>query len=88
MSLLSSQAIILPQTPISPNHDHIIFQRSCWEQGFTHLSNLKLVRWLQELYGNNVGLLIIAASQLFVTLMNLTVKFLNQIDDPVPTLEV
>ncbi|KAF8510136.1 hypothetical protein BU17DRAFT_55662 [Hysterangium stoloniferum] len=88
MSLLSSQAITLPQTPIYPNYDPITSQRSYWERRFTQLSNLKLVRWLEQLYGNNVGLFLIAASQLFITLMNIMVKFLNQIDDPVPTLEL
>ena len=36
----------------------------------------------------NTGLLLFIASQLFVTLMNLTVKMLNTIDPPVTTLEV
>ncbi|GAB1522130.1 hypothetical protein RhiTH_005240 [Rhizoctonia solani] len=43
---------------------------------------------LQEFFKRNQGLFIIAASQFFFSLMNLSVKFLTALDDPVPTLEV
>ncbi|CAE6389237.1 unnamed protein product [Rhizoctonia solani] len=43
---------------------------------------------LQEFLKRNKGLLIIAASQFFFSLMNLSVKFLTVLNDPVPTLEV
>jgi hypothetical protein len=36
----------------------------------------------------NSGLLLIAASQFFFSGMNLSVKLLNSLDEPVPTLEV
>ena len=41
-----------------------------------------------DLFQNNKGLLFIAASQLFFTFMNVTVKLLNEIEAPVPALEV
>ncbi|CAE6442987.1 unnamed protein product [Rhizoctonia solani] len=43
---------------------------------------------LREFLKRNKGLLIIAASQFFFSLMNLSVKFLTVLDDPVPTLEL
>ena len=36
----------------------------------------------------NSGLLLVAASQFFFSGMNLSVKLLNGLDEPVPTLEV
>ena len=38
--------------------------------------------------GNNTGLLLVATSQFFFSLMNVSVKWLNSLDEPVPTLEV
>ncbi|KAI0247429.1 hypothetical protein BJV78DRAFT_1157203 [Lactifluus subvellereus] len=38
--------------------------------------------------GNNAGLLLVAASQFFFSSMNLSVKWLNSLDEPVPTLEL
>ncbi|GJJ14181.1 hypothetical protein Clacol_008442 [Clathrus columnatus] len=76
----NSNAIALPITPVSPipqeypSFNKIWFRRSR--------------ETLSEVYTSNVGLLLIAASQLFMTFMNISVKFLNNIDDPVPTLEV
>ncbi|CAE6425413.1 unnamed protein product [Rhizoctonia solani] len=43
---------------------------------------------LREFWKRNQGLLLITASQFFFSLMNLSVKFLTVLDDPVPTLEV
>lgn len=37
---------------------------------------------------DNAGLLLVAASQLFASAMSLSVKVLNSLDEPVPTLEV
>ncbi|EPQ53277.1 DUF6-domain-containing protein [Gloeophyllum trabeum ATCC 11539] len=37
---------------------------------------------------NNAGLLLIASAQLFFALMNVAVKMLNSLDEPVPTLEL
>lgn len=41
-----------------------------------------------DLIHNNIGLLLVASSELFFSLMNLAVKELNTIEPPVPTLEV
>lgn len=76
----SNAAVALPITPVSPT-----------AQGYHFFSNVSPLHWkasLKELYEHNVGLLLIAASQLFMTFMNISVKFLNEIDVPVPTLEV
>lgn len=43
---------------------------------------------IQDIARNNNGLLLVAASQVFLSLMNLAVKILNEIDPPVSTLEV
>lgn len=37
---------------------------------------------------NNAGLLLVAASQFFFSAMGISVKWLNSLDGPVPTLEV
>ncbi|KAF8531777.1 hypothetical protein JB92DRAFT_2848873 [Gautieria morchelliformis] len=102
MTLPRSQAIALPPTPVaavaSVSQPASGFeQRSFFQdqtQARTQLhqnilpfaTNLRLL--LIDLYQSNVGLLLIAASQLFITLMNVAVKFLNDLDDPVPTLEL
>ena len=39
-------------------------------------------------FDDNAGLLLVAASQVFVSAMNLTAKVLKSVDEPVPTLEV
>ena len=36
----------------------------------------------------NTGLLLVAASQFFFSWMNISVKWLNSLDEPIPTLEV
>jgi len=41
-----------------------------------------------ETIARNKGLLLVAASQFFFSIMNLAVKELNSIDPPVPALEV
>ncbi|CAE7119239.1 unnamed protein product [Rhizoctonia solani] len=43
---------------------------------------------MREFIKDNQGLFIIAASQFFFSLMNLSVKFLTAIGEPVPTLEI
>lgn len=48
-------------------------------------------RWLrsaQETWKGNVGLLLIAGSQAFFSLMNVSVKKLNSIDPPISALQV
>lgn len=42
----------------------------------------------KEVIDSNTGLLLVVASEGFFAFMNLSVKFLNRIDPPVPTLEV
>jgi|SRR6266404_3150472 len=39
-------------------------------------------------FEDNLGLLLVAASQFFFSAMNVSVKWLNSSDEPVPTLEV
>jgi len=39
-------------------------------------------------FGKNAGLLLVTASQFFFSAMNISVKWLNSLDKPVPTLEV
>lgn len=48
----------------------------------------KATRILVELYKSNVGLLLIALSQLCGSCMNVSVKILNGLDPPVPPFEV
>lgn len=79
-----SSAYILPQSDNNLNHGSL--QHPLWPQNWTRLANLRL--FLIELYKKNVGLLLIAASELFITFMSITVKFLNGLEDPVPILEV
>jgi drug/metabolite transporter (DMT)-like permease len=43
---------------------------------------------LSSFFDNNAGLLLVTASQLFASAMNLSVKVLNSLDEPVPTLEL
>lgn len=43
---------------------------------------------LTSVYQRNVGLLLVIASQMFFSLMNVAVKKLNSIDPPVSALEV
>jgi hypothetical protein len=61
-------------------------------EGIPGICGLARIRDLQvrvrEVLGNNTGLLLVAASQGFLSLVNVAVKKLNEIDPPVPTLEV
>lgn len=103
MSLPRSQAIALPPTPMTadcvmmPPAPSLREQGSFFQEQFQFRTRERqcmtpcfanLQRLLIELYRSNVGLLLIAASQLFMTFMNVAVKFLNDLEDPVPTLEV
>jgi len=57
--------------------------------GICGLSGVQAVQLrVREVVGRNTGLLLVAASQAFLSLMNVAVKKLNGIDPPVPTLEV
>jgi hypothetical protein len=48
----------------------------------------ELLSQASEIVASNAGLLLVAASQFFFSLMNLAVKKLNTIDPPVAALEV
>lgn len=50
--------------------------------------NRTIAKHLQAFYAQNQGLLIIALSQLFFSLMYMSVKTLTMLDPPVPTFEV
>lgn len=41
-----------------------------------------------ECVHNNLGLLLVMLSQMFISFMNVTVKVLNQLEPPVPALEL
>lgn len=43
---------------------------------------------MRELFERNIGLLLVASSQLFFSLMNVGVKVLNNLDPPVSAVEV
>lgn len=43
---------------------------------------------IKDVVQSNIGLLLIVASQAFMSFMNVSVKKLNSLDTPVPTLEV
>ena len=61
---------------------------SCWSSG-RGAARWKAVSGRSiELVKDNTGLLLVAASQFFFSLMNVAVKKLNSLDKPVPTLEV
>lgn len=61
-------------------------------EGIPGICGLARIRALQvrvrEVLDSNTGLLLVAASQAFLSLVNVAVKKLNGIDPPVPTLEV
>jgi hypothetical protein len=66
----------------------------------THRPRLDVLQWnhsdwwspsrsaVSAFIDQNSGLLLIAASQFFFSGMNLSVKLLNGLDEPIPTLEV
>lgn len=54
----------------------------------TSCSADKLFTKAKEVYENNVGLIMIAGSNVFGCGMNVCVKLLNGLDDPVPAIEV
>lgn len=43
---------------------------------------------LSSFFDDNAGLLLVVGAQVFFSAMNLSVKVLNSLDEPVPTLEV
>lgn len=54
----------------------------------TWLSAANVVNRMRELFERNIGLLLVASSQLFFSLMNVGVKVLNNLDPPVSAVEV
>ncbi|EPQ53269.1 DUF6-domain-containing protein [Gloeophyllum trabeum ATCC 11539] len=58
------------------------------------VGDAKIPRWRRAVSGikdfvdRNTGLLLVASSQIFGALQNVSVKTLNSLDDPVPTLEL
>lgn len=56
------------------------------DEGITKRANFRSTTL--EIVANNKGLLLVAASQFFFSLMNLSVKKLNSLNPPVPALEV
>ncbi|CUA78365.1 hypothetical protein RSOLAG22IIIB_13104 [Rhizoctonia solani] len=69
-----------------PSEGHAISPSMVAEGGATASRNGTSA--MREFLKNNKGLFIIAASQFFFSLMNLSVKFLTAIGEPVPTLEI
>ena len=53
-----------------------------------HTPRQTIFAWWNSLLNDNLGLLLVAASQFFFSSMNISVKWLNNSDEPVPTLEV
>jgi hypothetical protein len=51
-------------------------------------ANTRWSEYAPEIVARNTGLLLVAASQLFVAIVNMAVKVLDMIDPPVPALEV
>ncbi|KAI0704448.1 hypothetical protein C8T65DRAFT_654066 [Cerioporus squamosus] len=49
---------------------------------------LRWTGYLRAVVENNIGLLLVASSQLFFSLMNVGVKTLNSLDPPVPAMEL
>ena len=53
-----------------------------------HTPRRTIFAWWKSFFDDNLGLLLVAASQFFFSGMNVSVKWLNSSDEPVPTLEV
>ncbi|TFY76604.1 hypothetical protein EWM64_g7409 [Hericium alpestre] len=97
----ASYTALTPElTTTFPPSGHITFtpapepeQMTPWDSKNT-LKNRFLTKWrsstgrARDLVENNAGLLLVAASQFFFSLMNVAVKALNNLDEPVPTLEL
>lgn len=91
-------------TPDTPAFDHEALERESFlPQSSTSLSEPQpqaslrderprsssaFLSRLKTLYNDNTGLLLIGSSQAFFALMNLFVKYLTDLDEPVPALEV
>ncbi|TFK51573.1 hypothetical protein OE88DRAFT_1659679 [Heliocybe sulcata] len=77
-------------TPAAPSRRS---RQSIWYDSYKRRARCPRVlkplvsRWV-KFVENNSGLLLIASAQLFFALMNVAVKVLNSLDEPVPTLEL
>jgi hypothetical protein len=78
VTILQSSSSSTPSQPPNSTHD------SHEETG----RRTAFVSQVLQIVANNKGLLLVAAAQLFFSVMNLMVKKLNSLDPPVPTLEV
>jgi len=79
----------IPAPEVSIRHS----KRSGWYDSYKRMVRCPralrplVSRWARFV-GENSGLLLIASAQLFFALMNVAVKMLNSLDEPVPTLEL
>lgn len=83
-----AQAIALPPTPSTPRAPVPDAQTPPVAHAEPEMARWWHGKGLRELYENNIGMLLIALAQLFFTFMNICVKILNDMEKPVPTLEV
>lgn len=68
--------------------DQIVDSSSLAKHKTASISWRRLSADIREIVLDNTGLLLVASSQVFFSLMDVSVKELNSIDPPVPTLEV
>lgn len=87
-SFISAMTVRLPQPLESfPTEEHVLIPtRILLEEGYESTS--RPTTGVRQFVKRNKGLFIIAASQVFFSLMELSVKVLTALDDPVPMLEV
>lgn len=79
--------------PLSPHVSFIPAPTVATNAGPSRLLRVwrQVTRWtsqMGEIVEDNIGLLLVASSQLFFSLMNVGVKTLNSLDPPVPAMEV
>ena len=73
----------LPERLPSPGFDFPLDPPHGWKSRWSNL-RAQFMRQVDA----NTGLLLVAASQFFFSLMNVVVKKVNTVEPPVPTLEV
>ena len=62
--------------------------RACYRNFLEWWSSARSVTTLSAYIDKNAGLLLVASSQFFLSAMNVSVKWLNSLDEPIPMLEV
>lgn len=93
-SALTPQHSVFPiahsSTVSSSGHDASSAVQHTWEpEETTACSRIDRLRsQVQDVIRENTGLLLVTGSQAFLSMVNVAVKKLNDIDPPVPTLEV